>query len=66
MEWAQVLAIVLPVMFTVVIGLFYSNRRFDDVNNRFDDMNSRFQDMNRKIDDLRMTPTGNWLNYGGI
>ncbi|ODS34461.1 MAG: hypothetical protein SCARUB_00335 [Candidatus Scalindua rubra] len=53
MDWAQVLAIVLPVMLAIIIGLFYSNRRFDDVNRRFDDMNRRIDDTNRKIDDLK-------------
>jgi len=43
MEWAQVLAIVLPVMLAIVIGMFYNNRRLDDVNHRVDDLRS---DMN--------------------
>ena len=46
MEWAQVLAIVLPVMFTIIIGIFYNNRRIDDLRN---DMNQRFADMNQSM-----------------
>ncbi len=46
MEWAQVLAIVMPVMFTIIIGIFYNNRRIDDLRS---DMNQRFVDMNQSI-----------------
>ena len=46
MEWAQVLAIVLPVMFTIIIGIFYNNRRIDDLRN---DMNQKFADMNQSM-----------------
>lgn len=61
MEWAQVLAIVLPVMFAIVIGIIYNNRRIDDLrsdmNQRFADMsqtmNQRFADMNERFTDLR-------------
>ena len=53
MEWAQVLTIVLPVMFTIIIGIFYNNRRIDDVNHRIEDlrsdMNQRFVDMNQSM-----------------
>ncbi len=58
MNWTQVLAIVLPVMFAIVIGLFYNNRRLDDLrtdtNKRFDDVNKRFDDVNKRFDDLRL------------
>jgi len=60
MEWAQVLSIVLPIIFAIVVGIFYQNKRFedmhkrfDDVNKRFDDVNKRFDDVNKRIDDLR-------------
>ena len=64
MDWAQVLAIVLPVMFAVIIGVIYNNRRVDDLrsdmnqrfsemnetmNQRFADMNHRFADMNQRF-----------------
>ncbi|NOY58290.1 MAG: hypothetical protein GXO75_05050 [Calditrichaeota bacterium] len=53
MEWAQVLAIVLPIMLTIIIGIIYNNRRVDDLrsdlNQRFIDINQRFIDMNESI-----------------
>lgn len=63
MEWSQVLAIVLPVMLTIIIGIFYNNRRIDDlrsnmnerfsdIGERFSDVNERFADMNQRIIDL--------------
>ncbi|MGC8720657.1 MAG: hypothetical protein ACP5TY_11705 [Thermodesulforhabdaceae bacterium] len=60
MEWSQVLAIVLPILFAIVIGIFYQNKRFEDIhkrfediNKRFEDINKRFEDVNRRIDDVR-------------
>ncbi len=68
MDWVQVLAIVLPVMFAIVIGLIYNNRRLGDVNRRFDDlrtdlnnrftaitndMNNRFTSINGDIKELK-------------
>ena len=64
MDWAQVLAIVLPVMLAVTIGIFYNNRRLDDVNRRIDDnnhridhlrldMNERFGEVNQRLSDVR-------------
>lgn len=61
MDWAQVLAIVIPVMLAVFIGIIYNNRRVDDlrsdVNQRFaemnETMNQRFSDMNQRISDLK-------------
>lgn len=53
MEWAQVLAIVLPVFFAIIIGIFYQNKRFEDINKRFEDVNRRFEDVNKRIDDVR-------------
>ena len=67
MDWAQVLAIVIPVMLAVVIGIIYNNRRLDDLrsdmnqrfaemnetmNQRFSDMNERFVDMNQRFVDM--------------
>ena len=49
----QVLAIVLPVVFALVIGFFYNNSRLNDVNSEVEDVNQRFDDVNRRIDDLR-------------
>lgn len=50
MDWAQVLAIVLPVMLAIVIGLFYSNRRFDDMNRKIDDLKT---DLRGDIKEIR-------------
>ena len=52
MEWAQVLAIVLPVMLAIVIGFFFNNSRLNDMNGRFDDVSRRFDDVNRRFDDV--------------
>ncbi|ODS34458.1 MAG: hypothetical protein SCARUB_00332 [Candidatus Scalindua rubra] len=53
MDWAQVLAIVLPVMLAIVSGLFYSNRRFDDLNRRIDDTNRRIDDLKADIREIK-------------
>lgn len=53
MEWIYVLAIVLPVVFTVIVGIFYNNRRIDDINRRIDDVNHRIDDSNHAMDGLR-------------
>ena len=54
MEWAHVLTIFLPVMFAILIGVFYNNRRIDDlrsdVNHRFDDLRS---EINEKFADTK-------------
>lgn len=52
MEWAQVLAIVLPIFFAIIIGIFYQNKRFEDVNKRFEDINKRFEDVNKRFEDV--------------
>jgi len=53
MDWSQVLAIVLPVMLAIIIGIFYNNRRIDDLredtNHRFADLRA---DINRRFDNL--------------
>ena len=49
MEWAQVLAIVLPVMLAIVIGSFFNNSRLNDMNRRFDDVNQRFAEINQRL-----------------
>lgn len=57
MDWINVLTIVLPVIFTIIIGIFYNNRRIDDVNRRIDDMNHRINDFrsdfNQRFIELR-------------
>ena len=53
MDWAQVLAIVLPVMLVIVIGIFYNNRRLDDVNRRIDDLRTDFSDLKVEIREMR-------------
>ena len=52
MEWAQVLSIVLPIIFAIVVGIFYQNKRFEDMHKRFDDVNKRFDDVNKRFDDV--------------
>lgn len=52
MEWAHVLAIVLPVMLAVIIGIFYNNRRIDDLRS---DMNERFGEINQRFADINQT-----------
>lgn len=54
MDWTQVLAIVLPVMFAIIIGIFYNNRRLDDMNRRFDDVNRRIDDLRTDFSDLKL------------
>lgn len=54
MEWAQVLAIVIPIVFTIVVGIFYNNRQLGLTNKRIDDLRA---DMDRRFaevhDELR-------------
>ena len=50
MDWAQVLAIVLLVMPAIIIGIFYNNRRIDDLHS---DMDQRFSDMKGDIKEMR-------------
>jgi len=52
MDWTQVLAIVVPIFFAIIIGIFYQNKRFEDINRRFEDMNKRFEDVNRRFEDI--------------
>jgi cell division protein FtsL len=52
MDWINVITIVLPVIFTVIIGIFYNNRRIDDINHRIDDLNRRIDDSNHRMDGL--------------
>ena len=59
MDWAQVLAIVLPVMFAIIIGIFYNNRRIDDLRS---DMNLRFSDVNQRFTELHQTMGQNFTN----
>ena len=59
MDWAQVLAIVLPVMLAIVIGIFYNNRRIDDLRSNmsqiFTEMSKstseRFAEMNQTMNE---------------
>ncbi len=50
MEWAQVLTIVMPVMFAIIIGIFYNNRRIDDLRS---DMNQRFTVLHDDIREIK-------------
>jgi len=50
MDWSQVLAIVLPVMLAVIIGIIYNNRRIDDLRS---DMKERFSNVNRQLSNLK-------------
>ena len=64
MEWLNILAIVMPVILVMIVGIFFNNRRIDDlrsdmnqrfidmnesINQRFADMNQRFIDMNQRL-----------------
>jgi len=50
MDWSQVIAIVLPVMLAVIIGIIYNNRRIDDLRS---DMKERFSNVNRQLSNLK-------------
>jgi hypothetical protein len=50
MEWAQVLAIVVPVMLTIVIGVIYNNKRIDDLRL---DMDKRFAAVDGRFIELK-------------
>jgi len=61
MEWAQVLAIVVPVMLTIVIGVIYNNKRVDDlradIDRRFTelkaDMDRRFTEVHDELKEMK-------------
>ncbi|HAR95959.1 MAG TPA: hypothetical protein DCR97_08370 [Deltaproteobacteria bacterium] len=64
MEWAQVLAIVIPVMLTIVIGVIYNNKRIDDLrldirgfkadtDRRFSDVHDELKEMKADIREIR-------------
>jgi uncharacterized protein YggE len=50
MEWAQVLAIVVPVMLTIVIGVIYNNKRIDDLRA---DMDRRFAEVHDELKEIK-------------
>jgi uncharacterized NAD-dependent epimerase/dehydratase family protein len=50
MEWAQVLAIVIRVMLTIVIGVIYNNKRIDDLRA---DIREFKADTDRRFDELK-------------
>ena len=50
MEWAQVLAIVIPVMLTIVIGVIYNNKRIDDLRA---DMDRRFAEVHDELKEIK-------------
>jgi len=57
MEWAQVLAIVIPVMLTIVIGVIYNNKRIDDLrldmDRRFAEVHDELKEMKADIREIR-------------
>jgi len=61
MELINIFAILMPVLLVMIVGIFYNNRRIDDLrsdmNERFSDMNEamnqRFNDMNRRFNDMQ-------------
>lgn len=59
MDWTQVMAIVVPVLLAVILGIIYNNRRIDDLrsdmNQRFGEINQRFVDINQRFADLMQT-----------
>ncbi len=40
-------------MFTIIVGIFYNNRRIDDINRKIDDVNHRIDDSNYAMVGLR-------------
>ena len=46
MEWFNILTIVMPVILVMIVGIFYNNRRIDDLRSG---MNQRFNDMNQSM-----------------
>jgi hypothetical protein len=57
MEWAQVLAIVIPVMLTIVIGVIYNNKRIDDLrldmDKRFAAVDVRFTEVHDELKEMK-------------
>jgi hypothetical protein len=57
MEWAQVLAIVVPVMLTIVIGVIYNNKRIDDLrldmDKRFAAVDGRFAEVHDELKEIK-------------
>ncbi|GAB5046845.1 hypothetical protein [Thermodesulfovibrio sp. TK110] len=53
MEWSQVLAIVLPIFFAIVIGIFYQNKRFEDVNKSIDDLRDEVKELKNDVRELK-------------
>ena len=57
MEWAQVLAIVVPVMLTIVIGVIYNNKRIDDLrldmDKRFAAVDGRFNEVHDELKEMK-------------
>jgi predicted Holliday junction resolvase-like endonuclease len=63
MDWTHVMAIVVPVLLAVILGIIYNNRRINDLrsdmNQRFVEMmqtmNNRFEDMNQRFTEMMQT-----------
>lgn len=53
MEWAQVLAIVIPIVFTIVVGIFYNNRQLGLTNKRIDDLRADMGSLRADMGSLR-------------
>lgn len=53
MERSQVLTIVLPIFFAIVIGIFYQNKRFEDVNKGIDDLTDEVKDLKNDVRELK-------------
>jgi len=53
MEWAQVLAIVLPIFFAIIIGIFYQNKRFEDVNKRIDNLRDEVKELKSDLREIK-------------
>ncbi|MBC8183665.1 hypothetical protein H8E88_21440 [candidate division KSB1 bacterium] len=50
MEWLNILAIVMPVVLVMIVGIFYNNRRIDDLRS---DMNQRLTVMQEDIREIK-------------
>lgn len=53
MEWAQILAIVLPIFFAIIIGIFYQNKRFEDVNKRIDNLRDEAKELKSDLREIK-------------
>lgn len=50
--------VALPIVITLALGMFYQNKRLDDLNKRIDDlmayMGTRFDEINKRLDRIEL------------